>query len=239
MKIPSRRKDFLRIIKEMYEASGLPVHYIKVAQAMGVSKWTAYDILKQLEKDGYLASEYSLNREEGRGGRSILLFYPTPKADRAFLKPKAEPHHHHDWQAAKNRLLSLLEAAKMGEVEKIEAEKIIDDLLREVPSIEAHIIAGAYLIAILIFRLLSLGTKVLASMHRLIQNTPKPELVLSIFAGTALGATVKNVQDSHISGKLTEEVGRLQKFISEFSARENGLLASFLREALERAIYVT
>jgi len=230
MTLTRRRKEFLHKIKKIYENTGTPVHYITVAEALGVSKWTAYDILKELEKEGYLRSEYSVSREERYSGRSVLLFLPTPKAGELFLKEKEEIDHMEEWHAAREKLLEIFENVK-----KHGSKKIIDDLLKEMPAIEAPIVISANIIAILIVYIQKLGTKTVKMVKNLLQPALRPELILSLFAGTALGATVKNRQDV-INGRLAGEVGRLQKYISEFSAKENKLLVKFLSDALERAI---
>jgi energy-coupling factor transport system substrate-specific component len=103
------------------------------------------------------------------------------------------------------------------------------------PAIETPIIISAYTIAVLIVYIQNLGTKSVKIMKNLLQLAPKPDLILSLFAGTVLGATVKNMHGV-INGRLADEVGRLQKYISEFSVKENKLLVKFLSDALERSI---
>ncbi len=44
----------------IHQETGLPVHYVAVAERLEVSKWTAYDMLRQLEKSGYLEVEYAV-----------------------------------------------------------------------------------------------------------------------------------------------------------------------------------
>jgi Mn-dependent DtxR family transcriptional regulator len=230
MTLTRRRKEFLHTIKKIYENTGTPVHYITVAEALGVSKWTAYDILKELEKEGYLRSEYSVSREERYSGRSVLLFLPTPKAGELFLREKEEIDHMEEWHAAREKLLEIIENVK-----KHGSKKIINDLLKEMPATEAPIIISTYIIAVLIVYVQNLGTKTIKMINNLLQPALRPELILSLFAGTVLGTTVKNMQDV-INGRLTDEVGRLQKYISEFSVKENKLLVKFLSDALERSM---
>lgn len=230
MTLTRRRKEFLHKITKIYENTGTPVHYVTVAEALGVSKWTAYDILKELEKDGYLRSEYSVSREERSSGRSVILFLPNPKAGDLFPKEKEEIDPMEEWHAAREKLLEIFENVK-----KHGSKKIIVDLLKEMPATGAPIIISANIIAVLIVYIQKLGTKTVKMVKNLLQPALRPELILSLFAGTALGATVKNRQDV-INGRLAGEVGRLQKYISEFSAKENKLLVKFLSDALERAI---
>ena len=229
MTLTQRRKEFLSKIKKIYEATGSPVHYITVSEALGVSKWTAYDILKELEKEDYLHSEYSVSHEEKNPGRSTIAFLPTSKAGKVFLKEKEDIDYMEEWQAAREKLLGIFE-----DIKERGSKKIIDDLLKEMPAIEAPIIISAYTIAVLTIHIQNLGAKSIKIMRNLFQSAPKPDLILSLFAGTALGATVKNMHDV-INDRLADEVGQFQKYISEFSAIENKLLVKFLSDALERA----
>jgi DNA-binding Lrp family transcriptional regulator len=230
MTLTRRRKEFLHTIKKIYENTGTPVHYITVAEALGVSKWTAYDILKKLEKEGYLRSEYAVSREERNPGRSAILFLPTPKAGELFLKEKEEIDHIEEWQAAREKLLGIFENVKTRG-----SKKIIVDLLKEMPATGVPIIISANIIVILIVYIQKLGAKTVKMVKNLLQPALRPDMILSLFAGTALGATVRNRQDV-INDRLAGEVGRLQKYISEFSAKENILLVKFLDDALERAM---
>ena len=228
MTLTQRRKEFLSKIIKIHEATGSPVHYITVSEALGVSKWTAYDILKELEKEDYLRSKYNVSHEEKNPGRSTIAFLPTSKAREVFLKEKEGIDYMEEWQAAREKLLGIFE-----DIKERGSKKIIDDLLKEMPAIEAPIIISAYTIAVLTIHIQNLGAKSIKIMRNLFQLAPKPDLILSLFAGTALGATVKNMHDV-INDRLADEVGQFQKYISEFSAKENKLLVKFLSDALER-----
>jgi Iron dependent repressor, N-terminal DNA binding domain. len=74
MALTRRRREFLSKINKLYQGTGQPVHYTTVAQALGVSKWTAYDILRELEKEDLLNVEYAVSREERNPGRSQVFF---------------------------------------------------------------------------------------------------------------------------------------------------------------------
>ncbi|WP_242824990.1 hypothetical protein [Dehalobacter sp. DCA] len=82
MNLTERRKQFLQQIIRLYEKSGLPVHYETLANLLGVSKWTAYDMLKELEKNDFLKRDYVVNPNVQ--GRSTIVFSPTPKANKLF-----------------------------------------------------------------------------------------------------------------------------------------------------------
>lgn len=78
MKLTQRRKDFLNSLINIYTRTAKPVHYETLAQEVGVSKWTAYDMLQTLQKTGFLAREYVLPGTGG--GRSQVVYTPTEKA---------------------------------------------------------------------------------------------------------------------------------------------------------------
>ena len=65
---------------DFYRESEDAVHYALVAERLGVSKFTAYDMLRLLEKKSYVTSEYVLDPQRSGPGRSTVLFRPTEKA---------------------------------------------------------------------------------------------------------------------------------------------------------------
>jgi len=46
-------------IMNLYQQTKLPVHYGTLANKIGVGKWTAYDMVKELEKLHYLKRDCS------------------------------------------------------------------------------------------------------------------------------------------------------------------------------------
>ena len=70
MKLTGRQRAFLSAFLGLYRESQAPVHYTTLAQRVGVSKITAYDMLRVLEERDLVQSEYVL-RGKGQGaGRS-------------------------------------------------------------------------------------------------------------------------------------------------------------------------
>jgi Mn-dependent DtxR family transcriptional regulator len=57
MKVTTRQKEFLEVLIDLYQQKGSSVHYSEVALKMGVSKWTAYDMLQLLRREGLLEVE--------------------------------------------------------------------------------------------------------------------------------------------------------------------------------------
>jgi len=231
MALTQRRKEFLLKIIKLYEATNYPVHYVTVAQNLGVSKWTAYDMLRELVTTGYLTMSYTVSRQERNPGRSMVLFLPTAKALNLFQTKPKEISVSEEWLVLKERLLSILEK----NLEKKGVTKIIDDLLEEIPQIEASVPFSAYTITLLTAYLQSLEYQSLKRIKNLLPSSEEPALTLSLFAGTAVGTMVKNMKET-LNQKITGIVNKFQKNIAEFNLSEKKELVIFLGEALQKAI---
>ena len=86
MTLTHRQRTFLHRLLDVYpDHRDEPVHYSTVAQALGVSNTTAYEMMKLLEKKGYVSSEYRLPDRHRGPGRSQVLFRPTWKGLRTWL----------------------------------------------------------------------------------------------------------------------------------------------------------
>jgi len=63
---------------DLYRERKSPIHYSQLAEALQVNRFSAYDMLKALERKGLAMPQYVLRREGP--GRSAVLFAPTPQA---------------------------------------------------------------------------------------------------------------------------------------------------------------
>ncbi len=72
-KLTRRQQDFLEVLIELYKETEESVSYKEVAVKMGVSKWTAYDLVQELNRKGFLKVEYRLRPGPGR---SEVRFIP-------------------------------------------------------------------------------------------------------------------------------------------------------------------
>ena len=69
-----RRQEALEALQRLSAQAGGAVHYSVVAARMRISAWTAYSLLRELERMGLVARSYV--RAAG-GGRSRALFLPV------------------------------------------------------------------------------------------------------------------------------------------------------------------
>lgn len=80
MKLTRRQEEFIKKMIELGHELDGPVHYTAVAEQLGVSPFTAYDMLRLLEEKGFVTSEYQLASDKSGPGRATRLFYPTQRA---------------------------------------------------------------------------------------------------------------------------------------------------------------
>jgi len=80
MKLTRRQEEFVKKMIELKQEFDGPVHYSLLAERLGVSPFTAYDMLCLLEEKGFVTSEYQLPTDKSGPGRAERLFYPGGEA---------------------------------------------------------------------------------------------------------------------------------------------------------------
>lgn len=84
MKLTRRQEEFIKNLIDLSTELNGPIHYSILADRLGVSPFTAYDMLCVLEEKGMVKSEYHLAADKSGPGRAERLFCPAiPTADRA------------------------------------------------------------------------------------------------------------------------------------------------------------
>lgn len=74
-----RRRETLAELRLLTAQAGQAVHYSLLAARMRISAWTAYGLLRELERAGLVLRSYA-REPSRRGGRSRILFLPAPAA---------------------------------------------------------------------------------------------------------------------------------------------------------------
>lgn len=222
--LTERRKQFLKMLIRLYKKTNVPVHYETLAKALGVSKWTAYDMLKELEKLGYLTRDYTLN--PGETGRSQIVFQPTVKALSLYEQNHSEVIDSKEWHETKAKLLQFLNSLKGCSL-----SDAIQKVLEEIPKVRARVAFCAYIIGLLLVYLRKLGGRTESLIQSLVQNAPTNEMRMTMFVGTVLG-TIIQTMNHEIGIEVTDLVGRYLKSIIDLSDHEKGMLFDFLNEAL-------
>lgn len=228
MALTRRKIEFLKTIKQLYESSRLPVHYVQVAQFLGISKWSAYEMLKKLEKDGLVSSQYKVNQREKYPGRAMILFAPTHLLDK-ILSGKILDEPAREWRQIKERLLAMCEGLKKDHT--IELEK---QLLAELPGIGNPMFYSAYILTILVAQLHTLSDSSVRLIKKLAQESVNPESGLAMFTGAVVASVPKIASRVNPLPQLLSYIPGFQKNLALLNRSQQLQLMDFLGDALAK-----
>jgi DNA-binding PadR family transcriptional regulator len=115
MKLTRRQETFVLNLLDLYRELNGPIHYSILAERVGVSRITAYDMLRLLEEKGFVTSDYQ--RGKPGPGRAEVVFWPTEMARRRLAKliDDIEGVEASDWHEIKQRALERIQNAEMEE----------------------------------------------------------------------------------------------------------------------------
>jgi len=243
MKITTRQKEFLEVLIDLYKQKASPIHYSEVAQKLGVSKWTAYDMLKLLRKEGLLEVEYLIpesdNYKWGKLGRSTITYFPTKKGYTVSnLSQRNLP--------AKISELNKLKKDIIQKFERIKRKFNLKELFKEALQTKSPLIFCACVLLILIL-LIKKITEGIAEIQLLSQVIPADatntyiELALTVFVGMCFGVLTKYINKipKYITGpnnSLDEYADYIQtynQYVSQMDKKEQKSLLDFLKETLD------
>lgn len=224
MTLSKRRLQFLDQLVEMYQEQGFPVHYEALAKAIGVSKWTAYDMLKEIEKSGYIKRSYEVNSKET--GRSQVVFTPTEKATGLFMHQRSTAASHENWEESLQSIQEMLTIMKHTSM-----QDLMTKLLDEIPQGRTNLEFCGYILGILIVYLKKVGGPTEFFIQRLINRTSNHHSSLMIFVGSVLGTIIQTMNDE-LSSEVVELVSEYVMMIGNLTNEEQRLLFDFVNEAL-------
>jgi energy-coupling factor transport system substrate-specific component len=230
MKLTGRQRAFLSQFLDLYRESRELLHYTDVAQRLGVSKITAYDMLRLLEERGLVQSEYVL-RGEGQGaGRSSIVFRPTSQADVLFAELAGEAVGQGEWGAVKTRILETLRAGKGTDY-----EGLLEEILARLPQRESPMLYAAEMITAVILSLYQLREDASAAgLFDKLRSLGLPdEAGLSALAGLALGLSFAERINRRLISLLLSYTGRYQEILSRLSAENKRRLSNFVGEVIK------
>jgi len=219
-----RRFQFLDQLVEMYQKTRLPIHYEALAKAVGVSKWTAYDMLKQIEKSGYVTRSYETNPNET--GRSQVVFAPTAKAAELFRQQRQSELPAERWDETVREIRHLLDS--MGQMS---IQELMGKMLEEIPGKRSNLEFCGYIVGMLLAYLKQLGGKTESVIRALIRKTSGHHAGLLMFVGTVLGTAIQTVNEE-LGSEIAELVGEYVELLDGLSGGEQTLLSELVRETL-------
>ncbi len=243
MKITTRQKEFLHTLIDLYQEKSSPIHYSEVAKKMGVSKWTAYDMLQLLRKENLLEVEYLIPESEnckwGKLGRSTITFFPTKKGYTVSILPQRK-------LSTKATELNKLKTDIIQKFERIKGKFNLKELFKEALQTKSPLIFCACVLLILIL-LIKKITEGIAEIKLLSQVIPADatstyiELALIVFVGMCFGVLTKYINKipNYITSpndNLDEYADYIQtynQYVSQMDKEEQKSLLDFLKETFD------
>ncbi len=225
MNLTERRKQFLQQLMRLYEKSGLPVHYETLANLLGVSKWTAYDMLKELEKNNFLQRDYVVN--PNMQGRSNIVFFPTSKAKELFYQPREVTFDIGVLKEIKDKTLIIV-----SELQAKKLQKSLEFMLNKITLTKNQAEFCMDILTILLLYLHSSGNVQKEITRKIFLEADNNNLKITIFVGMVLGTAIQSVAQE-IDPRISEFVISFLKYLDQLNQDEIKVLIEFLKEALD------
>lgn len=232
MNLTARQQHFLTKLLDLYHEGQQPIHYTQVAERLGVNRYSAYDMLKLLERKGFVRSEYQRSGEKPGPGRTSIVFVPTSKAHaalrllggRSAVKPDDA-----EWEAAKDQILERLRTGDPGGALVTEVLNRAIGAETESPLLYCTEMIGALLAHLQRVRA---NVGVSGRVARLRALIPAGELGLGTLAGLGLGSLLSNRPELATLERWQSSIRRYQTMLPELGEDHVQALSDFLQEAL-------
>ena len=180
----------------VYHREGESIHYSSLAEDLGVGNVTAYEMLRLLEDQGLVQSEFHRPETRSGPGRSTVVFRPTPLAVRTLADLAGGDWDEEEWEQAKTRILEQLQAGKVSGY-----ETLLNEILARIPDQRSPVIYLTEMITATILGLHSL--KDTAETHRLmriLRNLGLPgEVGLSALTGFSASLSLVERVNRHMA----------------------------------------
>jgi len=232
MSITKRRVEFLNALAKLCEEQECPVHYSLVAERLGVSKWTAYDLLTALKDEGYVEGLYVLN-EKGEG-RSSLTFKLTSKGERLISRTPRE-----DITRVKKEVKERIKSS-----EKLSINEILQSGLKEISEAKSPILKALNISTILFIlsQKMAINWDSIESAYNTLSKSIDPQSGLlgltALFIGVILARAGITKYSGTISSKLEPLLNRYKEILSELSLKEKESLLYMTREIYKEKLII-
>jgi len=204
-RLTPRRRQALDALRAL--AGGRPAHYSAVGVRLGVSAWTAYGLLRDLETLGLVTRSYALAGAPA-GGRSRILFQPTAAASGA--PDEADGL----LQAAFERFAAVADEAAAARAYLAEAG---NDL--------------AWHLGFWLGRLDAAGRTARDAARSVLEGAGRPASKLQAVAALGLGSALARLEADRLGSRLTAASGRLTVLVEEAARVSDARLAALVDAA--------
>lgn len=228
LELTARQKAFLARLRDLCAEARGPLHYSRVAENLGVSAATAYDMLKVLERKGMVRSEYVIPDRPPGPGRASVLFAPTPLADEVVGCVLNDVTLDEEWETVRRQVLTALRSGEAA---------IRNDLLRDVaalvPNARSPLAYAGEVITVLLLNLHEAKHKFgpRSPLGMLLENTAG-KLGMSMLAGLAFGLSATHRAHERLWTDLPKHIRRYEAAVQELSAERVQALREFVGEVV-------
>lgn len=221
-----RQEEIIRKMLDLYHELQGPIHYSTLADRLGVSPFTAYDMLRLLEEKGFVSSEYQLAPDKTGPGRAVRVFQPTQLAQKLF-QSLAEETGGADWEEVKQHIL---DKTRKGEIQERE---LMQEMLARIPSEgKSQVQYCVEVMTIVALRIRNIKGRILLKKFfpELLPDTkPTRRTNLCLLGGFALGMlAIEDSSDREWEQQLLEHVQVYMDIVTKMDIRRCQLLGEKL-----------
>ena len=228
MELTFRQKVFLSKLLDVYHEMRQPFHYSLLAERLGLSSSTAYDMLRLLEQKGMVGSEYATPKVTSGPGRSSILFFPTAEAIELFSHLAGESQEQEEWEEVKARILTNLSQGKASDY-----QGLLRELLVRIPEARSPLVRCAEVITALLLSLREARHKLGGqSPVSMLLGTPVSKLGMSILAGLVLGLSLADQRVQRLLGDFHKYTEKYEASLQELSPESLIALHRFAQDVL-------
>jgi DNA-binding Lrp family transcriptional regulator len=206
-----RRGDTLAALRRLVAERGAGVHYSEVATAMGISAWTAYALLRELERAALVKRSYAIPSGVRLGGRSRILFSPSvasvPVAELADALARAV-----------ERFASIADAATAARAYLAEGLNEANGDL-------------AFHLGFWMARLEAAGRSATEAMRGILESGAVPAAKIQTLAGMGLGSELGRLGRTRLADRVVGAVTRLSGRVEEAQRGSDAALGALVEAA--------
>jgi len=225
MKLTRRQEEFVNKLIDLTTELQRPIHYSTLAEGLGVSPCTAYDMLCVLEEKGIVASEYQLAEGKSGPGRAERLFCPVISLDDKWDEIQ-EKFNGTDLSEAGLKEF-IIDRIQQGEIPQLDvALDLLARIPPEGPGPLDYCLGVITVIALHLHEQQSPNTLITYLPQILPEGELDYQTHLTLFGGFAYGLMAQNgIDDQNWSQKLLEHILYYQELVQQMTAAEGVQLA--------------
>lgn len=228
MHITPRQREFLSKVVDLYQLAGKPIHYTSIAENLGISKWSAYDMMKLLEEKGLVTSDYNVLGVGKEGGRSSIVFYPTSKGEALIKELAGGVPEEKEWEKAKEAIL-----VNLSKLKGTEHEKLLNELLKKIVTQENPLLYCTDMTTALLLVINGFKDKLKGGIpvRTVLEATPRMSGRLITLAGLTVGLSLSGLAARSKIAKILGQAKKYETYLQEMDEKRIKMLAAFLDEA--------